>query len=271
MTLSARLAEFRSCYERAELAHRGDVWRYWRGTVTGTPVLWLTGALGAGEMAFPQALHLRNDFRIILPDYPAVPKLYRVVDGLAALLDAEAVNRVYVVGGSFGGMLAQHFVRKFPGRVGALVLSHATVPDPSYTRAALMRLTSLLVPEHAYRSLFRRRLRPSFLKADPFWVDYFDTMVAALKKRDLASRVALAREFLQTRLSPLERKDSPARVLIIGGDDDPLMPPGSLAALTGLYPSASVHTFDRTGHSAAIRVAEAYAEVIRDFLTGGAA
>lgn len=271
MTLDARLSEFRSTYSRAELAQGGFSWRYWRGGADGDAVLWLTGALGVGEFAFLHALRIGADFRVLVPDYPAVSGLNGMADGLAALLDAERLAAVHVVGGSFGGMVAQHFVRRFPERVRSLVLSHTTAPDPSFLRAGLMRAFSLLVPERPYRALFSRRLRGSFLVADPFWVDHFDSTMECLTKDDLVSRVTLAGEFLQSRYRPTDLESWPGRVLIISSEDDPLMPPSSSAALRRLYPSASSHTFSGMGHSTAILQPEEYVDVIRQYLAAGAA
>ena len=266
MTLAARLSEFRSSFARRELGHGGYSWNYWLGGAPGDAVLWLTGALGVGELAFLPALRIGADFRVLVPDYPAVSGLNAMADGLAALLDAERLGAVHVVGGSFGGMVAQHFVRRFPERVCSLVLSHTTAPDPSYLRAGLMRAFSLLVPERPYRALVSRRLRGSFLVADPFWVEYFDSTMQCLTKHDLVSRATLASEFLQSHFGPTDLEGWPGAVLIISGEDDPMMPTASHAALRALYPTASAHTFSGMGHSAAILQPEEYVDVIREFL-----
>ena len=244
-------------------------WRYWRGGVAGEPVLWLTGALGVGEFAFLNGLGLASQFRVFLPDYPPVPTLNAMAQGLVAVLDAEGVDAAHVVGGSFGGMVAQHLAHSHPDRVRSLVLSHTTGPSPSFVRVALIRALTRLLPERPYRALFSRRLRGSFLDANTFWVDYFDATVAALTKSDLASRVLLASEFLQTERNPAELGTLLDRVLIIGSDDDPLMPPAGQDGLRRLYPTAETQTLSGMGHSAAIVHPEAYLEVVRRFLTGG--
>jgi aminoacrylate hydrolase len=194
-----------------------------------------------------------------------------MADGLAALLDAERIDAAHVVGGSFGGMLAQHLVRRHPSRVRSLILSHTSPPRPSYARAAFMRLVSWLLPERPYRALFRRRLRVAFLTADPFWLRYFHSTVDRLAKRDLASRVLLTNHFLQLRYGPHDLADWGGRVLILDADDDTLMPARTRRALRSLYPQAQAHSFSGTGHAAAILRPEQYAGVISTFLLGGAA
>lgn len=264
--LEHQLEEFRSGFERLSLRGPCAEWSYWRGGGPGESVLWLTGALGVGEFAFPQALALAPRFRIVLPDYPPVRTLQNLVMGLAELLDHEGVDTTHVVGGSFGGMLAQHFARAYPNRVRSLVLSHTTAPNPSFVRAVLMRTISLLLPERPYRALFRRRLRLAVLPADPFWVSYFDAVVQRLDKAALASRIRLANEFLQTALSP---NRSVPRVLIAYSDGDPLMPASQLSELCRLYPKAEQHRFSGTGHSAPLLRPDEYVAVVGQFLTGG--
>ncbi len=168
------------------------------------------------------------------------------------------------------GMVAQHFVRRFPERVRSLVLSHTAAPNPSFFRSGLMRAVSLLVPERPYRALVSRRLRGSFRGADPFWVAYFDSTMESLTKDDLVNRVTLTSEFLQSRFRPTDLEGWAGRALIISGEDDPQMPPASHAALRRLYPTASAHTFSGMGHSAAILQPEQYVDVILQFLAAGA-
>lgn len=265
--LEDKLEEFRGIFARCSLRGPNAEWSYWRGGEPGETVFWLPGALGVGEFAFPQALALAPQFRILLPDYPAVPDLKNLVQGLVALLDRERVDAAHLVGGSFGGMVAQHFARAHPDRVLSLLLSHTTAPDPSFMRAALVRIVSVVLPERPYRALFRWRLRRAVLVGDPFWATYFDEITRRLDKAALVSRVKLASEFLQTELRPTRAVH---RVLIAYSDADPLMPASNVAELCRLYPKAERYMFTGTGHSAPLLRPEEYVRVVRQFLTGGA-
>ncbi len=273
--LDTLLAEFRAAHPVLQLKHAGETWRYRRCGVGVEPVLWLTGALGVGEFAFPQILALGADFRVLAPDYPPVRTLDRMADGLVAILDVEGVAGTHVVSGSFGGMVAQHLVRRHPQRVRSLVLSHTAAPEPARSRVAMVRAlvwTLAVWPEWLLRALFRRRLRGSVAVADPFWVRYFDSTVAGLSKADMLSRVRLAAAFAaQTGYAACDLERWPGRVLILDADDDRLMPAATRTALRALYPRAEVHTFSGTGHSAAILHPDGYAEVIRRFLLTRAA
>ncbi len=273
--LGALLAEFRANHSVAQCRHASETWRYRRVGGGTEPVIWLTGALGVGEFAFAQILALGDGFRVLALDYPPVRTLDRLADGLVAILDAEGLGAAHVVSGSFGGMVAQHLVRRHPERVRSLVLSHTAAPEPARARVAVVRAvvgTLGLWPEWLIRELFRRRLRGSFAVADPFWLRYFDSAVAGLSKADLLSRVRLAAEFAgQTGYRSRDLDRWPGRILILDADDDPLMPTATRAALRALYPQAEVHAFSGTGHSAAIMHPEGYGQVIRRFLLRGAA
>ena len=50
-------------------------------------------------------------------------------DGLVALLDARGIERVALVGGSMGGVVAQHFALRHPGRLDRLLLDATGVVE----------------------------------------------------------------------------------------------------------------------------------------------
>ena len=269
-SLDDLLAQFRANHSVVQCQHANQTWRY-RCVGGGTePVLWLTGALGVGEFAFAHVLALGDGFRVVAPDYPPVRTLDDLADGLVAILDAEGIGDTHVVSGSFGGMVGQHLVRRHPERVRTLVLSHTAAPAPAHARRITVRaLVGSLDgwPGWLVRGLFRRRLRGIFAVADPFWLRYFDSIVAGLSKADLVSRVRLATEFArQTGYGPHDLDLWPGRILILDSDDDSHMPATTRDALRSLYPRAKVHTFSGTGHAAAIMHPERYTQLIRSFL-----
>jgi hypothetical protein len=88
--LEHELAEFRAAHPARRLAHRVTDWRYYAGGQSGEAVLLLGGALGLAEFAFQQIRLLELHFRVLAPDYPAVPSLAELTDGLLALLTLSA-------------------------------------------------------------------------------------------------------------------------------------------------------------------------------------
>jgi pimeloyl-ACP methyl ester carboxylesterase len=265
MSLDEQLRAFRAAHPLAVLRAAGHAWSYVRAGAVGPAVLLLGGALGRAEFTFGVVAALEDGVRVLAPDYPPAGTLRELTDGLAALLDAEGVRRAHVVGGSFGGVVAQAFARAHPERVASLVLSHTGAPDRAAGRAWAVRILRLL-PGGLLRAILRKRLRGTVSAADPFWTRQFDETIAALAKEDVMSRVALAAEFgaryggTPVPLRPLYP------VLIVEADDDPLFTERKRAALHALYPDARTHVFHGTGHAAALLQPTAYADVIRRFV-----
>lgn len=265
MSLDGQLDAFRAAHPPATVTAAGHTWSYLRAGRQGPAVLLLGGALGRAEFTFGVVDALQDAVRVLAPDYPPARSLRALTDGLTALLDAEGVRRVHVVGGSFGGVVAQAFARAHPERVASLVLSHTGAPDRAAGRGWAVRALHLL-PARLLRALLRRRLRSTLRDADPFWMRQFDETIAALTKQDVLSRVALAAEFgARYGDAPVPRRPL-YPVLIVEADDDPLFPPKKRAALHALYPDAQVHVFRGTGHAAAVLHPAEYADVIRRFV-----
>jgi pimeloyl-ACP methyl ester carboxylesterase len=264
--LDRELAEFRASHAPRRLIHRGVQWRYFAGGLGNQVLLRLSGALGLGEFSFQQIRLFESRFRVITPDYPAVRSLDEMIDGLIGILDAEHAARVHVIGGSFGGMLAQALIRRAPERVASLVLSHTGAPDGR--RRAVGTAIVAAMPQPLLRGLLKKRLGKTLDAADTFWRRYFDGAIGELTKADILSRVRLQAEFGGKAWSPSDLAEWAGRVLLIEGEDDPLFPPAARAGLRALYPGAAVHRFHGTGHAAAVLKPEEYAEVVTRFLLG---
>ena len=265
MSLDEQLEAFRAAHPPVTLHAAGQAWSYLRAGTQGPAVLLLGGALGRAEFTFGVIDALQDAVRVLAPDYPPARTLRELTDGLVALLDAEGIRRAHVVGGSFGGVVAQAFARAHPERVASLVLSHTGAPDRAAGRGWAVRILELL-PAGLLRGMLRRRLRSTLAAADPFWMRQFDATIAGLSKPDILSRVALAAEFGARYGGAAVPRRPLYPVLIVEADDDPLFTPRKRAALHALYPDASAHVFHGTGHSAAVLRPTEYAGVIRRFV-----
>jgi pimeloyl-ACP methyl ester carboxylesterase len=264
-TLERELAAFRAEHAPKHLVHGGVTWRYLVGGRGDHALLRLSGALGLAEFAFQQIRLFEPRFRVITPDYPAVASLAEMTDGLLAILDAEGVERAHVIGGSFGGLLAQALVRRAPNRVASLVLSHTGAPDGKRRGVATAIVAAM--PQALLRALLKARLGRTLDAADPFWRRYFDHAIAQMTKADILSRVRLQAEFgAQAGWTPGDLARWPGHVLVIEGEDDPLFPPAARARLRALYPTAELHRFQDTGHAAAVLKPQEYADVVTRFI-----
>ena len=266
------LVRFRAAHPLKQTFARGIKWDYIVSGHGSEALLILPGLLGIGEMSFQHIRAFESDYRVIAPSYPFdLTTMAQMADGLVAILDAENIGRAHVLGGSYGGMVAQCLVRRYPQRVSSLVLSHTGGPRPdrAATNRRFIALLRLL-PMGLLRFMLKGATRKSLQDAPeqiPFWEAYSNDMIARLRKTDLIGRYQVAVDFdASSMFAPDDLKDWPGRILILEGDNDPIAEAPARAALKTLHPQASVHTFHGSGHVASIAKVDEYVAVIKRFL-----
>jgi len=269
------LVRFRATHPNKHTFVHGIKWDYIASGNGSEALLILPGLLGFGEMSFQHIRAFENDYRVIAPSYPVeIATVKQLVDGVVAILDAEGIQRAHVLGGSYGGMVAQCLVRRYPQRVTSLVLSHTGGPKPD--RAATNRrfITLLrLLPMNLLRLMLKGTTCKSLRDAPeqiPFWEAYSHEMIARLSKADLISRYQVAIDFdASSAFTPDDLTDWPGRIQILEGDNDPIAEAPAREALKTLHPQARVHTFHGSGHVASIAKLDEYVAVIKSFLKEG--
>jgi pimeloyl-ACP methyl ester carboxylesterase len=268
----AVLRHFRMTHPLKHAVVNGVEWEYIASGQGQEALLILPALMGIAEMAFQHIMALENEYHVIAPSYPAaITTVAALTEGIAGVLDAEGVWQTHVLGGSYGGMMAQAFVRRYPQRVRTLILSHTGGPRPE--RAAknrtFMRVLRLL-PTSLMRSLLWSLTRKSLQGAPEqraFWEAYSNEIIARLKKPDLISRYEVAIDFDANAAHTDDAlEDWPGRVLILEGDDDPIAEAPEREALKAEFPQAQVHTFHGSGHVASLAKTDEYVGVIKRFL-----
>lgn len=275
----AQLQEFRSRFAEQRAMLSGTAWSYLDGgSGPEAPLLLLTGAACFAEMSWRSIEHFAQRRRVIAPDYPAKDTMVELVDGIAGVLDHAGVERAHVLGGSYGGFVAQAFVRRHPDRTVSLILSHALLPD----REGAMRMAKSLrwmrwLPITLLRTLLKLRLGKLFPKgtnpevalSQALFTEILDTRLTRAQILSLVRRVADLG--LNYRFAPEDLRGWPGRLLLLLGDDDPATPPPARTALAEMYPRAEVRNFVGAGHLTAILKQDEYFAAIDEFLNVSAA
>ncbi len=267
-----QLERFRAAHLPRRFSRQGIEWEYYLAGSGPETVLILTGLLGVAELSFQQIMALEDDYRVIVPSYPASIKTTAgLLDGIASILEAEGIARYHVIGGSYGGLLAQALVRRFPERVDKLVIAHTGVPEKE--RAGKNRRLNFLLslmPMSWLRNLLSQATHKSLEDAPqvlPFWEPYTQEILNRLTKADILARYQVAADYDATcAFTPQDLRDWPGKILILEGDNDAVADEADRRALKALYPQARVHTFHGTGHIAAMANFAEYIGVIKDFL-----
>ena len=158
LDLSRRLESFRRTHPYKEIQVEGQRWRYMVGGQSERTLLLFPGGTLVPDTYFILLEELEHDYHVIVPAYAAVPTMAELVTGAAAILDAEGIERVDVMGSSFGGYVAQCFVRAHPDRVDRLILAVTGVrhfvsrATPLYLLAQFMKV----LPASAVRFMMWR-------------------------------------------------------------------------------------------------------------------
>jgi pimeloyl-ACP methyl ester carboxylesterase len=223
-------------------------------------ILWLVGGLKKADAAF-QTIPLA-------PDYPALSSMDALTDGLAAILEAENIESANVLSGSFGGMLGQVFLRRYPDKVKKLVLSTTTAPDTVHIeRYQQLYGMAFAAPEEMLRELAPSQMfgtiAPPAHEAD-FYRAYLKELYSErLTKADILSTYEAIIDYMKREFSLWDGDN----LLILKSDNDATFGEAEQAKLIALYPNAQTHTFTGAGHSPSSTQREAYFAKVREFFS----
>jgi len=267
--------QFRTEHNFKHVMLDGVEWAYY--DLGGGPEtrLVLTGALAIPYFDWHHLLRFAETHRVIAPCYPAVDTMDALCDGLAGILRHEGLSRAHVQGGSYGGFVAQIFVRRYPEMTASLILSHTqpTYPDDEGT-AKLERMLrwAKLLPSGILRwmlSLSLGRLMPEKTQdmALQFAI-YAELLRVRLTKADILSILTRTVDYEAHRFTPDDLADWLGRILIMMTENDRTTPEEVREDFKRLYPQAHIHVFEGTGHVTSWEQADAYRAVINDFLNG---
>jgi pimeloyl-ACP methyl ester carboxylesterase len=268
------LRKFRATHRPKHITVKGVNWNYIASGEGGKALLFLPGGAMIGDAGFTRIPAFEGRYRVIAPDYPYVSSAAHLLDGLAGFLDAEGVPVAHVLGPSYGGLVAQCFVRRHPERVRSLILTNTAVPPrrllwPARIFLALLPFVPLgWLQAHRERTLARAFSgMPSVSSEDQlFWRNYQHELVSRLSKEDLRSMGRLGIDLIESfRFAPDELASWAGRVLILESDED-IVTPEQRAELRRCYPQARVHTFHGAGHTPWMSHKEEYLSVINEFL-----
>jgi pimeloyl-ACP methyl ester carboxylesterase len=246
-------------------------WRY-RDFGAGTRTfLALPGGELVNDLGFEFALAIGETHRVIYPAYPRTSSIEELADGLRAILDAERIVAVAVLGASFGGAVAQVFVRRHPARVTALILSNTGVPLQYLALPIRVTYwTAKAMPWEWISKLLRKPLLKTVDQSGTdhaFWARYLDELFSTrLTKADMLSNTLNQHDYhCRFRFMPEDLKGWRGRVLIVESDND-VIGPRRREALRRTYPQAQVHTFHKAGHAPLFTRYDEYLRIVREFL-----
>ncbi|RIV83902.1 alpha/beta fold hydrolase [Aurantiacibacter zhengii] len=201
---------------------------------------------------------------------PSVPyTLADMAEDSAGVLDALGIESAHVVGGSMGGMIAQHLAAKHPEKVRSLTSIFSTTGNPklpSSKRGAIKALTQrpASVEEEELvkhgKNVARVIGSPGFPAPD----DRLDARTRALVQRSVylqgpvRQMAAIIDDGERTRML----RQIKAPTLVLHGDDDPLIPVAHGHATAAAIPGAKIRTIPGWGHDIPLELVDELADEI---------
>ncbi|WP_346926852.1 alpha/beta hydrolase [uncultured Arthrobacter sp.] len=284
----AELRAFRATHPYRSLTVGGVEWKYIAGP--GTPhaaegsaahegarpaLLVLGGGFSFGDSAFRTITAFEPSFRVISPSYPAVRTMAELLEGIAAILDAEGIPSASTFGHSLGAGVAHAFSRRYPQRVDKLILSGFGLYTRGHTRLvrAFVRLFTLL-PKAALAAFYRPRIARLAAGAEDneraFLTAYTEDLFAAHTKESALAPLEVLLDLMahRDRYAAASTFERPEDVLLIAASDDRGFTPREREALLAAYPGARAYVFGEGGHWVAATHPTEYANAVGRFLEG---
>lgn len=195
------------------------------------------------------------------------------VQALTAILDAEGVDRLSMMGYSEGGLIAQCFLRAQAQRIERAILAHTFCPTPEnkYYRYDFNLFRILPAPITTW--LFGTFAQPDKeeLQADTLWQSwfraYFKDLITHLNKENILTQIDLMIDFVREyQFTAEDLSEWGGKLLITVSADDVIYP--YFDGMKKLYPMAETHTFEAGlgAHSIALIFLEVFNQRIREFL-----
>ena len=275
-----KLEEFRESHTEKEVLVEGVKWSYYSCGQGSRVLLMLAGGMGVGEVFFMHMMELEKDFKLIVPNYPEVATIEKLMQGISAIIQQEGVASFNILGQSFGGVLAQELVRRFPLLIESAIISHSTTTSPPIDKSVIdsnykhvgktMQMLRIM-PMGLMRILFKKRIAKiltNFSEEDrSFWIEYFSELVAKKTRSVQINLYKCMMDFMSNYTYCVDDlKGWQGRILILDSDEDKSISQPEREAVRALYPNTEVITFKNTGHLSIILEREQYLAIVKNFL-----
>lgn len=277
--LEERLANFRRDVPLQSIDIGEHKWTYYENGNRGQEVLlMLSGGGGDAEAMFPYIERFSQHFQVIAPNLPpTIKKMDDAVNGLKAFLEELQIERVIIVGISFGAMLAQVYIRHFQDSVIDMVITHSRIPsqhlvEPTRMQKKFMQFyPSILLmgmSKGAYHSDIAKSSTPASDATRKFWQNYFvDLYSTRIRKKHLAARAQLTAEYhSDNEFNSRDLLQWEGNLLIIESEADTIISEGDRGSLKAMYSRAYIQTLEGYDHLAPILAADELISSIINFL-----
>jgi hypothetical protein len=283
MTLMNRLLMFRNNHEPEKLTVNNTQWECIITEPKKEKVLLLPGGSGIGESWFLHIEKMKDKYQLIAPTYPPVDTMEKLVEGIIGLLEEKQIEKVHVIGQSFGGLVAQCLVEKYSKRVWKLILSHTTsspvgeLKEERKKRIAGLKKRLLLyqlLPKCFTNFFVKKKLPKMFQQFEnkneaEFWCEYLlDITTNKTPKKTSIKMLKCMLDFAENyQFKKEDFKSIQERTLILDSLSDKAFGQEEREVVKELFPKAETFQFkSSTGHLSLFIDRKIAFKVISEFL-----
>ncbi|MEL6651810.1 MAG: alpha/beta fold hydrolase [Bacteroidota bacterium] len=270
-----------------------DTELYYKKIGKGTPIVVLHGGPGLSHDYFlPHLETLGGQYQLIFYDQRYAGKsslegdtlgldMDQLVEDLEFLRDQFGLEKMNLMGHSWGGLLAMWYAKKYPEKLNSLIFVNSIAPNRNYSWLA-DSLAEKRFSDHDRQLLSDWYRSDEYRDGDPkayYYIQRLSYKSGFYNQRKLDSlRIIVPEDFRvrQRRLYPLYRsmgaydmvvdlKDLEVPSLFIHGDYDPT-PEVALTQLVDVLPNAEMVVLPYCGHFSFIEAPEQFERVIRQFM-----
>ena len=243
---------------------------------SGPPVVLLHPFPANHDLWKPAAQALVSQYRVILPDLrghgessigegPATMEKHAM--DIARVLDREEVGRAPFVGVSIGGYVLFEFLRKYRGRVEALVLCNTKAQaDTPEGRAGRLQAAADVIErgtEPFFESMLTKLIGKTTRSTRP---DLVDGALQLMRKMS-AEDVAMVQRGMAERQDCVETlKTINVPTLIVTGDEDILTGVADAELMRQNIPGSQIRVIAKAGHYSPWEQPEEVGKLVRQFL-----
>lgn len=283
MDFQADFERFNEKYPIKSKQINGLTFNYRIGGNGDKTVVLLVGGLGISDAFYRHFDGFADSFTVLTFDYPIESRRNaELADGIAALIDELGLKNVFLVGQSYGGLLAQIITKRHPKIVAGLVLSNTGCLDADMDEVAMTSmlhkmsdlrkaiLSTRLVPVPLLKGIILRQMEKNLMQCPPDEKKGLTDLYAYLFRR-LTRRYERNMCYLMLDLKNEEIKKEhfsylDKKVLLLLSDDDHTFDEPVKRALIGMMPNPVVCSEIKGGHLSLFVKPELYVRTITRFI-----
>ena len=280
MLFSEKLKSFEQTYPCQYKTVEGARYRcVLSGVPQGKTLVLLNGGMNTLEMWMDYVADLSWDYRVLLFDYPQeLPTNQALVAGMHAFFRELGIEQPIFIGASDGGMVAQIYVQKYPGKTGGLILISTGGMDENTLKSLKKKYRLAPLMLWYMKHCNYEKLKPKLIRAGmghirgesqeeiAYAQDMFETIFRDYKQeKDVHISGLLADLMNQTPVTAADFAALKGRILLILPNQD---------FFSGKMQEDLIHlmqqpkiTYVSGGHLSTVLKVEDYIRVIREFLS----